>query len=400
MRGDDIQSFYTNWEDNGCFDHCGESMATYDQGSSYNGDFVSGFDQTSSNNLNLHLHAQGDSPLGLTLRKSNSLLNLVEMRLSQEREQKKVESQPTREKLKASNFHALVLQIGSWKRVSKNEGDLVAKVYYAKKKLVWEFLDGPLKNKIEIQWSEISAIRAFTYEGEHGQLEIELNQQPQFGRETNPQPRKHTQWKQTSDFTGGQASICRRHVIVFPPGVLDRQYEKLLQCDSRLLSLSQQPFPVNNYPYFNYDPNHCLNFSNTYVNHPQIFDDHDPNSPMSVMRFPYSNERTRRHTNENQERVHSHFEGISAITYGLQDHVPPCYGQQESWIPSQQSQTKALHEELQSTGYRNNETADLDQLRANSSIGIQEPSSWQGLPDLYGHQWEQGVNHHYDTYWT
>lgn len=123
-------------------------------------------------------------------------------------------------------------------RVSKNEGDLVAKVYYAKKKLVWEFLDGPLKNKIEIQWSEISAIRAFTYEGEHGQLEIEvlflsikcfhpfceyfvldisifiqLNQQPQFGRETNPQPRKHTQWKQTSDFTGGQASICRYLVL-------------------------------------------------------------------------------------------------------------------------------------------------------------------------------------------
>lgn len=58
MRGDDTQSFYTNWEDNGEFEHHGESMATTYEGSSYNEGFVSGFDQSSSNNLNLRLHAQ------------------------------------------------------------------------------------------------------------------------------------------------------------------------------------------------------------------------------------------------------------------------------------------------------------------------------------------------------
>ncbi|MFS7898085.1 hypothetical protein Hanom_Chr07g00607261 [Helianthus anomalus] len=62
---------------------------------------------------------------------------------------------------------------------------------------------------MEVQWSEILAIRSFMHHGHHGRLEIELNQPPLFCREINPQPRKHTQWKQTMDFTGGQASICR-----------------------------------------------------------------------------------------------------------------------------------------------------------------------------------------------
>lgn len=36
----------------------------------------------------------------------------------------------------------------------------MAKCYFAKHKLVWEVLDGGLKNKIEIQWSDIVAIKA------------------------------------------------------------------------------------------------------------------------------------------------------------------------------------------------------------------------------------------------
>lgn len=43
---------------------------------------------------------------------------------------------------------------------SKHEGDLVAKCYFAKHKLVWEVLDGSLKNKMEIQWSDVVAIKA------------------------------------------------------------------------------------------------------------------------------------------------------------------------------------------------------------------------------------------------
>ena len=36
----------------------------------------------------------------------------------------------------------------------------MGKCYFAKHKLVWEVLDGGLKSKIEIQWSDIMALKA------------------------------------------------------------------------------------------------------------------------------------------------------------------------------------------------------------------------------------------------
>lgn len=36
----------------------------------------------------------------------------------------------------------------------------MAKCYFAKHKLVWEVLDGGLKSKIEIQWSDIMVLKA------------------------------------------------------------------------------------------------------------------------------------------------------------------------------------------------------------------------------------------------
>lgn len=51
----------------------------------------------------------------------------------------------------------------------------MAKSYYAKKKLVWEFLEKSLKRKIEIQWADIIGIRATTEENEPGILELEVN---------------------------------------------------------------------------------------------------------------------------------------------------------------------------------------------------------------------------------
>ncbi|KAL8099109.1 hypothetical protein AgCh_031695 [Apium graveolens] len=166
------------------------------------------------------------SPLGLRLRKSPSLLDLIQMRLCQ------------------------VLKIGTWEYKSRHEGDLVAKCYFAKHKLVWEVLDGGLKNKIEIQWSDILALKATYADDEHGTLDVVLSRQPLFFRETNPQPRKHTLWQATSDFTGEQASINRRHYLQCPPGLLGKHFEKLIQCDPRLNYLSQQAEITLESPYF------------------------------------------------------------------------------------------------------------------------------------------------------
>lgn len=48
----------------------------------------------------------------------------------------------------------------------------MAKCYFAKHKLVWEVLDGGLKNKIEIQWSDILALKATYADEEPGTLEL------------------------------------------------------------------------------------------------------------------------------------------------------------------------------------------------------------------------------------
>ena len=54
------------------------------------------------------------------------------------------------------------------------EGTLVVKIYFAKRKLVWEILENALKKKIEIQWSDIIGIRARIMEDKPGILEIEV----------------------------------------------------------------------------------------------------------------------------------------------------------------------------------------------------------------------------------
>ncbi|XP_039018895.1 uncharacterized protein LOC120150269 isoform X3 [Hibiscus syriacus] len=204
------------------------------------------------------------SPLGLKLRKSTSLLDLIQMRLSQSQTsgsvaeaensnsgvKKESKAAAATDKLKASNFPASILRIGHWEYKSKYEGDLVAKCYFAKHKLVWEVLEGGLKSKIEIQWSDIMALKANCPDNGPGTLNVVLARQPLFFRETNPQPRKHTLWQTTADFTDGQASIHRQHFLQCPQGLLNKHFEKLIQCDMRLNCLSRQPEIILDSPYF------------------------------------------------------------------------------------------------------------------------------------------------------
>ncbi|KAJ9557967.1 hypothetical protein OSB04_012581 [Centaurea solstitialis] len=207
------------------------------------------------------------SPLGLRLKKSPSLLDLIQTKLSQCNKnddplpsenvqvgnktdvKARVGTSGPIDKLKASNFPALLLRIGKWEYVSQHEGDLVAKCYFAKHKLVWEVLDGGLKNKIEIQWADIVALKANCPDNGPGTLTIVLGKQPLFFRETDPQPRKHTLWQATSDFTNGEASTYRQHYLQCPQGALNKHYEKLIQCDTRLNFLSQQLDTILDLPF-------------------------------------------------------------------------------------------------------------------------------------------------------
>ena len=56
--------------------------------------------------------------------------------------------------------------------MSRYEGDLVGKCYYAKHKLVWEILECGLKSKIEIQWSDIAALKADFLDNGPGTLTV------------------------------------------------------------------------------------------------------------------------------------------------------------------------------------------------------------------------------------
>ncbi|KAF8018326.1 hypothetical protein BT93_H3271 [Corymbia citriodora subsp. variegata] len=192
--------------------------------------------------------------LGLRLNKTDSFLYQTRTGRSQKSkpsrppadEDPQVELQ-RKEKLKAAHVPGTLIRIGSWQFASVHEADLIVKFYFATRKLVWEVLANGLKNKMEIQWSDISAIRATIEANKPGILEIEVHQPPTFYRETDPQPRHHSIWISADDFTSGQALTCRRHHVEFPPAALDKSYVKLLNSDRRLLELSQSGFPSSRY---------------------------------------------------------------------------------------------------------------------------------------------------------
>ncbi|XP_071726861.1 uncharacterized protein [Rutidosis leptorrhynchoides] len=225
--------------------------------------------QSSLNNeLSLYDGLNEPSPLGLCLKKSPSLLELIQEKINQSHSEKadlpsenheattKTDSKArakgkrvANDKLKASHFPALLLRIGQWEYVSQHEGDLLAKCYFSKHKIVWELLDGGLKKKFEINWADIVGLKANCAAYGPGTLTIVLDKQPVFYHEINPQPKKHTQWRVTSDFTDGEASNNRQHVLQCAQGLLNQHFEKLIQCDARLNFMSRQHI-VSNVPYF------------------------------------------------------------------------------------------------------------------------------------------------------
>lgn len=193
-----------------------------------------------------------------TPQKSHSPCNLAETADTRTDKIQKVESpQQPQEKLKACSFTCNHIMIGKWEvryyhvllqslvlhiffvpqRTSHFEGEVVAKCYYSKRKLVWEVLKGGLKSKIEIQWANIARLRFSFDSGMPDTIELEvcngwhdvdtspifasyltflqLSHTPLFYEEMEPQPKKHTVWQASGDFTGGQASICKSVVFCY-----------------------------------------------------------------------------------------------------------------------------------------------------------------------------------------
>lgn len=157
-------------------------------------------------NLNLSEVSKHPPPLGLKLTLTPDMLPLTEQKYNAAPRFRKVD------KLKAVHFPIYMLTIGAFKVIyilsneihfirvrmnfffklvqkkysakmikllyeqieAKYPADLVAKFYYAKRKLVWEILRDGLKEKIEIQWKNITAIRAVLQENLPGILELQV----------------------------------------------------------------------------------------------------------------------------------------------------------------------------------------------------------------------------------
>lgn len=105
----------------------------------------------------------------------------------------------------------------------------------------------------------------------------------------------------------------RRHLLIFPPGVLDRHYEKLLQFDKHLFELSQKPFPTQKNQYF---------YSNihSYTPYPSNFTEKNNmlsfNVQCDLTEFPTQH----RHQNYKQT-LHHAIVDMSSPTSGNYDHL-------------------------------------------------------------------------------
>ncbi|CAL9125326.1 unnamed protein product [Musa textilis] len=159
-------------------------------------------------------------------------------------------AEPRAVKLKIISVPALMLKIGSWQCVSVGEGDVSAKCFYGKKKFVWGMLTCGSKKKIEIQWSDISAIRAHFADKQPDILEVELKKPPKLFEEVSSYPRRHPMWQPILDFTENQSRLYRRHHLEFREGSFRKPYDKLSLENKYLFRLSHNFFENDMSPLF------------------------------------------------------------------------------------------------------------------------------------------------------
>ncbi|CAL8133672.1 unnamed protein product [Prunus armeniaca] len=174
------------------------------------------------------------SPLGLHLKKSPSFLDLIQMKLSEEnsvklatlgkRGHKGTTASGASDKLKAMNFPASLLRIGTWES-KEQDGNSVVRCCWLSRQIT-QMMDQGL-------WMLCLLDRLFSLE------------RPIHNLGNIPCGRQH------QILLLGRATLNRRHFLQCPQGLLfGKHFEKLIQCDPRLNFLSQQPEIVLESPFF------------------------------------------------------------------------------------------------------------------------------------------------------
>ena len=142
-------------------------------------------------------------------------------------------------KIKPSLIPALKLSVGKWERKSTFLGEVCAKFYYSKKKIVWEIMTLGLMAKMEIEFADIVGLEFLMPAEGTSTLTVQVKKPPRYFGEINPRPGKNIQWTESTDFTGGFGNTNTRHTLTFPKGSLQKHYEKLLSCDNRIKELAK-----------------------------------------------------------------------------------------------------------------------------------------------------------------
>ncbi|KAK1302392.1 hypothetical protein QJS10_CPB12g00463 [Acorus calamus] len=156
----------------------------------------------------------------------------------------------------------------------------MAKFYYGKSLLNWDVMeDTGLVNRIEIRWSDITAIRATFNKNEHDVLELEVKNIPRFLKEVITQAKRSCTWLPTSDFTNEVTSASSNEV--------NNKKARLIQSKTTLQQYV--PLDVGDIPMSNSDgwvlaqehneplmPSDLLDFGSRVLNGPdEVFSDID-----------------------------------------------------------------------------------------------------------------------------
>lgn len=136
-------------------------------------------------------------------------------------------------KLTAVSFAAMRLEIGSWQLIAKTKEAVIATCCYTRRQLNWEVSETGQKNKIELQWDDITSLRVTPMGPVTELLEVDVQQAPALYQETSP-----AVWQRCHDFTGGENSRLRTHRLLFPSNTVMNLLQDLVLREPRLAELT------------------------------------------------------------------------------------------------------------------------------------------------------------------
>eukprot|EP01133_Synstelium_polycarpum_P018138 gene18138-21681_t len=134
---------------------------------------------------------------------------------------------------KFSDLPSISLKIGSWEKASSFCGDLVARFSYTERKFMWEiFNTGSSLTKMEIFFDDINGMELIQLPDGRVEMTFSIKKQPLF-YEAKFEANTAMMYKSCADFTGGEASKCKKHSLCFIKNALSNPLEALSATDPK-----------------------------------------------------------------------------------------------------------------------------------------------------------------------